>query len=293
MTEAPESVVVGESVHRSKSGWANRMDAAGLIGIGMLVVIVAVSLIGPFFVPAPASDPTAILQDSSSEHPLGTDFAGRDNLSLLVHGGADMLLLAVVAGVVSAAIALLVGVTAGAVGGAVDRALTYLTDLWLTIPRFILLLVVASLIELGSTATLAVLIAIFSWPYLARQIRALTLSVNNRPYVEASKSLGMGIPFVIRHCLIPPMAPFLIISTIQAMIQAIYQQVGLAFFGIIPLSDNWGVLFSLTYRQNALYSPTAALSLLGPVAAIVLLQLSLVLTSRTLEERFDPRLRDT
>jgi peptide/nickel transport system permease protein len=88
------------------------------------------------------------------------------------------------------------------------------------------------------------------------------------------------------------MAPFLIIATIQAMTQAIYQQVGLSFFGIIPLTDNWGTQFSVAYRQNALYSPTAAPTVLAPVVAIVLLQLGLVLTSRALEARFDPRLRD-
>jgi peptide/nickel transport system permease protein len=267
------------------------IELSGLIGLGLVVIVVVVSLVGPMVVERPATDTAAILQGPSRRHLLGTDFSGRDNLALLVRGGAEMLLLATVAGGVTSLIALAVGLTAALAGGAVDRLLTYLTDLWLTIPRFILLLVVASLIRLNSTVSLAVLIAVFGWPYLARQLRVIALSASKRAYVEASRSLQLGFWYVARHCLFPPMAPFLVIATIQAMTQAIYQQVGLSFFGIIPLTDNWGTLFSLAYRQNALYSPAAAPTLLGPVAAIVVLQLGLVLTSRTLEQAFDPRLR--
>lgn len=269
-----------------------KIDLAGKIGIGLLIFIFAISFIGPFLVPEPKTDTSSILQGPSREHPLGTDLAGRDNFALLVHGGADMLVLATVAGVLTTVIALTVGMTAAMSGGKVDRVLTYGTDLWLTVPRFILLLVVASLINFNSTVSLAVLMAIFGWPYMARQTRALTLSVGQRPYVEASRSLGLRAWFIFRTCLFPAMAPFLIVSTIQSMVQAIYQQVGLSFFGIIPVTDNWGMLFSIAYRQNALYSPAAAPTVLGPVFAIVLLQLGLVLTSRALESRFDPRLKN-
>lgn len=269
-----------------------RIEVAGWVGIGILVVVMVVSFVGPLVVDPPRTDTGSILQGPSREHALGTDLAGRDNLSLIVYGGADMLLLAAVAGALSTAIAVGVGMSSAISGAAIDRVLTYGTDLWLTIPRFILLLVVASLINFNSTVSLAALMALFGWPYLARQIRALTLSVNQRPYVEATRGLGLGAGYIVRHCLLPAIAPFLVVSTIQAMTQAIYQQVGLSFFGIIPISDNWGMLFSIAYRQNALFSPAAAPTVLAPVVAIVLLQLGLVLTSRALESRFDPRLRE-
>jgi len=271
---------------------ARAIDVSGWIGVGLLLLIFLVSFVGPLLVERPQADTSQILQGMSWAHPFGTDLSGKDNLALVVHGGRDMLLLAVVAGVLTTIIALVFGMLSASSGGRVDRTLTYATDLWLTIPRFILLLVVASLIDLNSTVSLAALMALFGWPYLARQVRALTLSINERPFVEASRSLGLRFWFIARRCFFPAMAPFLIIATIQAMTQAIYQQVGLSFFGIIPLTDNWGTQFSVAYRQNALYSPTAAPTVLAPVVAIVLLQLGLVLTSRALEARFDPRLRD-
>lgn len=267
-----------------------RLGVAGAVGIAGLAFIVGFALIGPLFVAEPHSDTAAILQAPSSAHWLGTDYAGRDNFALLVYGAKDMLLLAALAGVLTTAIAVLVGMVGAYTGRWVDWILVRFTDLWLTIPRFILLLVIASMINIGSTAALAALIAAFSWPFLARQLRAQTLSVRRREYVEAARLLDLGTFHVLARYLVPAVAPFIVISTVQAMTQAIYQQVGLAFFGIVPLTDNWGVLISIGYQQNAIYLPDAAWSLLGPVAAICFLQLSLVLTSRALEERFDPRL---
>ena len=267
-----------------------RLGVSGTIGAAGLAAIVLVCTVGAWIAPEPRSDPAAILEGASAAHPLGTDYAGRDNVLLLIHGGADMLLLATVAGVLISVIAVLVGVVGASIGGWVDRVLAWCTDLWLTIPRFILLLVIASLVQIGSTLELAVLIAVFSWPYLARQLRSETLALRHREHVEAARLLALSRGHVVVHYLLPALAPFLVISTIQGMTQAIYQQVGLAFFGIIPLTDNWGVLVSVAYRQNAIYDPAAALSLLAPIVAICLLQLFLVLTSRALEERFDPRL---
>lgn len=275
------------------AGRVRRLGFGGVLGFGGLLILLAVSAAGRFLTERPRTDVEAILQSPSLAHPLGTDFTGRDNLHLVVRGGWDMLELAVVAGFLTAAIAVGVGLLGAFSGGTVDAVVVRLTDLWLTVPRFVLLLVIASLYRVGSTFALATLIAVFGWPYLARQIRAQALSLRNREYVEAARLLQLRTSHIMLRYLVPAIAPFVVISTIQAMTQAIYQQVGLAFFGLVPLEDNWGVLFSVAYRQNAIYLPTAAWSLLAPVAAICLLQFCLVLTSRSLEELFDPRLRSS
>jgi peptide/nickel transport system permease protein len=202
-----------------------------------------------------------------------------------------MLELAFVAGLLMSAIAVAVGLLGAFSGGLVDRIVVGLTDLWLTVPRFVLLLVVASLYPIGSTVALAALIAVFGWPYLARQVRAQALSLRRREYVEAARLLQLRTSHILLRYLAPAIAPFVVISTIMGMTAAIYQQVALAFFGLVPLEDNWGVLFSVAYGQNAIYLPAAAWSLFAPIAAICLLQFCLVLTSRTLEGLFDPRLR--
>lgn len=268
-----------------------RLGPGGLLGLGGLVILITTCAAGRFLTDPPGTDLEAIVQSPSQAHPLGTDFTGRDNLHLLLRGGWDMLELAFVAGVLTSAIAIGVGLLGPLSGGVVDKVVVLLTDVWLTVPRFTLLLVIASLYQVGSAIALSVLIAAFGWPYLARQIRAQALSLRSREYVEAARLLQLRTSHILLRYLVPAIAPFVVISTIQAMTSAIYQQVGLAFFGLVPLEDNWGVLFSVAYRQNALYLPAAAWSLLASVAAICVLQFCLVLASQSLEELFDPRLR--
>ncbi len=268
-----------------------RLGIGGAIGIGGLLLIVLVCAVGRFLVPAPETDVDAILQSPSTAHPLGTDFTGRDNLVLVVRGGWAMLELAVVAGLLMSAIAVAVGLLGAFGGGLVDRVVVGVTDVWLTVPRFVLLLVIASLYRFESTFLLAALIAVFGWPYLARQIRAQALSLRRREHVEAARLLQLRTSHIVLRYLAPAIAPFVVISTITGMTGAIYQQVILAFFGLVPLEDNWGVLFSVAYGQNAIYLPAAVWSLLAPIGAICLLQFCLVLTSRSLESLFDPRLR--
>ena len=269
----------------------SRMPASGRLGLAGLVILTLVALLGPLVVHAPRTDTAAIIQAPSAAHVLGTDFSGRDNLALVVHGAREMLLLAAVAGLVMVVIATAVGLSAALSGGLLDTALVQVTDLWLTVPRFILLIVVASLVRIDNTVVFAVLIAVFGWPALARQVRSQALSLRRREFVEAARLLDLGFAHILLRQVLPVMAPFVVIAAIQGMTQAIYQQVGLAFLGVVPLTDNWGVLFSVAYGQNALYLPAASWSLTAPILAICLLQISLVLTSRGLEEAFNPRLR--
>lgn len=293
MSSAPNVSIMSTPGLRVVVSRTRRLGFGGMFGISGLVLLVATSAVGRFVLEPPRTDVGAILQSPSPDHLLGTDFTGRDNLVLLVRGGWDMLELAIVAGFLMSAIAVCVGLLGAFNGGLVDRVVVRLTDLWLTVPRFILLLVIASLFPVDSTVALAALIAVFGWPFLARQIRAQALSLRSREYVEAARLLQLRTGHILLRYLVPAIAPFVVISTIQAMTQAIYQQVGLAFFGLVPLEDNWGVLFSAAYAQNAIYLPAAAWSLLTPVAAICFLQFCLVLTSRSLEELFDPRLRSS
>jgi peptide/nickel transport system permease protein len=273
------------------AGSIRRLGLGGMVGLGGLVLLVVVCAVGHFLTETPRTDVEAILQSPSLDHPLGTDFTGRDNLLLIVRGGWDMLELAVVAGLLMSAIAVGIGLVGAFRGGLVDRVAVGVTDVWLTVPRLVLLLVIASLFPVGSTFALAALIAVFGWPYLARQVHAQALSLRNREYVEAARLLQLRTSHILLRYLAPAIAPFVVISTITGMTAAIYQQVVLAFFGLVPLEDNWGVLFSVAYGQNAIYLPAAAWSLFAPIAAICFLQLCLVLTSRSLEGLFDPRLR--
>jgi peptide/nickel transport system permease protein len=266
-------------------------NPAGLIGAVLLAALVLLSFVGPLFVPsATGAQVDRIYQAPSRQHLLGTDFQGRDNLVMLIHGGREVILLAAVAGPLTTLIACTIGASSAFVGGAVDRLLMTITDIWLTLPRFLVLVVLASFIRLDDLWSLAVLLALFGWPGLARQVRAQVLSLAQREYVEAARQLDLGMPHIIFREMLPNMMAFITISLIATMIQAIYAQTGLVFLGVVPFGNNWGVLFSLAYAKNAIYLPSAAWSLLCPMGAIIVFQLALVLLSRSVEEAYNPRL---
>ncbi len=265
-------------------------NRTGSIGLALLVGIVLLALAGPLVVPPETqAHLDRIYQGPTIAHPLGTDFQGRDTLIMLIHGGRDVILLALLTGLLTTLLAVAVGALSAFLGGAVDSLLMAITDIWLTLPRFILLAVTASLVRLENVWTLAVLLAVTGWPGLARQVRAQMLSLRSREYIEAARLLDLGSVHIIFREMLPNMIAFIAIAMIAAMTQAIYTQTGLVFLGLVPFGNNWGVMFSLAYARNAIYQPNAAWSLLVPMGAIVLFQLALIWLSRSLEEVFNPR----
>jgi peptide/nickel transport system permease protein len=178
------------------------------------------------------------------------------------------------------------------VGGYLDSTLTALADVWLTIPRFPLLAVLAGLITLDNLLYLALLLAVLSWAGLYRSIRAQVFSIKERDYVEAAQGLDMGLRHNIFNEIMPNMMAFIAINFTLAMTGAIYAQVGLVFLGLVPLERNWGVMINLAWTQGAIFYRDSIFFILAPIVCIALFQLSLVWMSRSLEEIFNPRLRE-
>ena len=264
---------------------------SGLLGALLLLALLLLAFVGPLLVPpATRAHVDRIYQPPSSRHLLGTDFQGRDNLVLLIHGGREVIILAVVAGLLTTLVACTIGASSAFWGGMVDSLLMAITDIWLTLPRFLVLVVLAGLIRINDVWSLSLLLALFGWPGLARQVRAQVLSLKQREYVEAARQLDLGTTHIIFREMLPNMLGFITISLITTMTQAIYAQTGLVFLGVVPFGNSWGVLFSLAYAKNAIYVPSAAWSLLTPMGAIMMFQLALVLLSRSLEDVFNPRL---
>ena len=265
----------------------------GLFGFITTLLIVLISLVGQLVWPPELSANVAeINQGASARHLLGTDFQGQDNLRKIVNGGKDIVAIAFLTGVLSMLIAVVVGSFSAFVGGKVDSVLMELVNVWLTIPKFPLLAVLATTLRLNNIVTLSVLMAFLDWPGLSRQVRSQVLSLKKRDYVEAATMLNLGTPNIIFRELLPNMMSFIAISTIFTMTYAIYQQTGLVFLGIVPYSSaNWGVMISAAERRGVLYNPAAMWSILAPMGAIVLFQLALVSFARSLDEVFNPRLR--
>ncbi|QPC84069.1 ABC transporter permease subunit [Phototrophicus methaneseepsis] len=227
-------------------------------------------------------------------HILGTDTQGRDIFSHIVNGGASLIFVAMVAGIFSTVIAVTLGSLAAMIGGPIDRFLVSSANFVLTIPQFPLLVVLAVLVgqQLNNPFLLAGLIAILSWPVLMRAVRAQVLSLREREFVEAARSLGLGLPHIVFREILPNMMSFVAINFIFAVTSAMYQQIGLIFLGMAPINDyTWGVMLFFGRTRGTLFSADSMSMVLSPVVAIALFQVSMVLFARALEEMFDPRLR--
>lgn len=265
----------------------------GLFGFILVVVIMLLSFVGPLVWPPEDSANVAdINQGISAKHWLGTDFQGQDNLRKIINGGRDVITIGFLTGILATLIAVSVGSFSAFVGGRVDTWLMDLVNVWLTIPKFPLLAVLATVLSLKDIVTLSVLMALLDWPGLSRQVRSQVLSLKQRDYVEAATMLDLGTPHIIFREVLPNMMSFIVISMIFTMTQAIYQQTGLVFLGIVPYSGaNWSVMITAAQRRGVLYNPQAMWSILAPMGAIILFQLGLVSFARSLDEVFNPRLR--
>jgi peptide/nickel transport system permease protein len=268
-------------------------NKVGFIGFLGVIFFILMSFVGPLFVPLDMKTKVdQIYAPISLEHPLGTDFSGRDVFSHVVHGGRDVLIIAFLAGAISTAIAVILGSVSALAGGRVDSGIMGVADIFLTIPTLPLLIVMAGLFRFNNVAILALILGLLSWPSLSRAIRAQVLSLRERDFVEAARALDLGMGHIVLREIMPNMASYLVISLIFAMTAAVYAQVGLVFLGLVPLSGtNWGVMLQLAWTKGAIFYPKALPYILGPVLAIALFQLALVFMTRSLEEVFNPRLR--
>lgn len=267
-----------------------------MLGFIILLGYLVMATVGPEIIPySEKSNPKEIFLPPSWEHPLGTDYAGRDVLQQIVHGSRPILLVATLTALISVMVAIAVGMVAGFKGGIVDAVLMVVVDIMLTIPGFPLLIVLATTLLKGSTNpfALAFILSITSWASLARAIRSQVLTLRERDFIEAAKLLDLGTFHIIIRELLPNMMAYVIINFMLSIINAIYNMVGLFIIGLLPFeAQNWGLMIQLGITHaGSLFSARTAYYLITPIVAIVLLQVGIVLFSRSIEEYFNPRLR--
>jgi len=268
-------------------------DKAGLIGFIILVGILFMSFIGPYFVKLDTEVKLdKIYQFPSREHILGTDNQGRDIFSQIVNGGKDVIIVAFLAGLISTLIAVTLGSLSAYAGGITDTIIMFITEIILTIPQFPLLAVLAAFIRLTNPTMLALIIGFLGWPALARAIRAQVLSIRERDYIEAARVLDLGRAHIIFSEILPNMLSYIVISFIMAMTGAVYSQVGLIILGLVPFyGHNWGLMIQLAWTRGAIFYKGSIFYILSPIIAIALFQWSAITFTRSLEGIFNPRLR--
>jgi peptide/nickel transport system permease protein len=268
-------------------------NKVGFAGFLVVIGIVLLTYVGSSFIPLDTKTKVdQIYITPSLEHPLGTDHQGRDVWTQIVHGGKDVIYVALIAALLSTTIAVSFGTLSGFVGGTVDAIIMAFTDIILTIPQFPLLAVLAAFISFSSLTFLGVLLGLLSWPALLRSVRAQALSLKQRDFIEAARALDLGMWHIVFRELVPNMMPYIVVSFALAMTGAVYAQAGFVFLGLVPIqSVNWSVMTQLAWVRGAIFFQDSVWYIMAPIMAIALLQLALITMTRSLELIFNPRLR--
>lgn len=267
-------------------------NKAGFAGFIVVVLIVLIELIGPFFAPQNPVNTALIYNGPSAAHLLGTDSQGRDILLEMIDGGRAIIIVGAVSALMATFIAISLGSLSAYVGGPIDAIIMTAADIFLAVPGIVLLATLAAFVRLENVLLLSFIIAILSWPVLTRAVRSQVLSLREREYVEAARLLDLGTPRILFLEILPNMASFIIMNWVLLMTGGIYFLVFLYVLGLAPFSgDSWGIMINLAWTRGAIYFKGSFLYIMAPTLAIAALQLALVTMARSLEDIFNPRLR--
>ena len=269
-------------------------DRAGLVGLVVLVLIVALAVLAPVLSDPAALDVTratgARLAPPSGRYWLGTDESGRSVLLLTWWGARISLLVGLAAAALSVVIGTVVGLLAGHFGGWGSAVLMRVTDFFLVLPQLVLAIALSTVLAHGET-TIVLAIGVTSWPTTARIVRAQTLTVQTRPYVDRAVALGGGHWHVIGRHVLPAVMPLVLANTTLNVAGAIIGESTLSFLGLgDPTQVSWGSMLNAAWANGAV-TAGAWWYLLPPGVGIVVVVLAFTLCGRALEAVFTPALR--
>jgi len=264
-----------------------------LAGLAILVAITVLALAAPLFIHASDLDvinaPGPSLAPPSARFPLGTDQAGRSVLLLLIWGTRPSLAIGVIATVLTMILGSAIGLLSGHYGGLLSRVLMALTDWFIALPALPLAIALAAVLAQGDTS-ITIAIAVTSWPGTARLIRAQTLAVEARPFVERARALGARDDQLVLRQVLPNVAPFILVSGTLTVAGAILSETTLTFLGLgNPADVSWGSMINQAFNQGAVTSG-AWWYVLPPGLAIVLVVLGFTLVGRAVENILNPRM---
>jgi peptide/nickel transport system permease protein len=260
---------------------------SGVAGVVILLIYVALALLAPVLFPRDMLDITETLGNESLEPPsgefwLGTDENGRSILAVLVWGARASLTVGLAAS--------LIGIASGHYRGVLGTALQRLVDWFLVIPFLPLVVVLAAVLGQRGLGTIVLVLGVTSWPGTARLVRAQTLSVEGRPYLERARVLGNSDWQQMTKHVLPNVMPLVLANTTLTVAIVILSETTLAFLGLgDPFLDSWGSMLDKATGAGAA-STGAWWYLLPPGLCVIGVVLAFTLIGRTLEVVLNPRL---
>ena len=294
-TNKKQRTLWGDAWRRFKK---HRLAMFGSVVIIFLIVTV---LIGPsvWTIDRDALDFAYTMSNPIPEHPLGTDELGRDLLARALYGGRVSLAVGVTAMLIAVSLGSIIGAVSGYLGGYVDEVLSFLTNLFLSLPQLPLLLLTVYLfrdsvtkvlgLELGMFAIVVTMVGVLAWMSTARIVRATFISLKQKEFVEAAVCVGVKQSNIMfKHILPNAMSPIIVAATLEIG-SAILSESTLSFLGIgfPPDTPTWGRLVTdgSQYLQIAPHLP------LIPAALIFVTVLSINFMGDGLRDALDPRSR--
>lgn len=280
---------IGARLGRSFAMFRNGKSLTGLIILGVFTLV---AIFGDLLAPyGPLEkDFTALKQPPSAQHLLGTTHMGEDVLSQIVYGTRGVLVVGFVSGIIATLVAVVVGVTAGYVAGWRSESLSALTNVFLVLPGLPLMIIVASQQENPSLLLVSTVLAITGWAWGARVLRAQTMSLRNRDFVQAARANGEPIHRIIAVEMLPNLTAIIASSFVGTVTAAVLGLTTLAFIGVIPITNlNWGTILFWAQQNGAFpdywwwYVPAGL--------CIALLGMALALINFGIDEYVNPRLR--
>ncbi|TDD71456.1 ABC transporter permease [Actinomadura darangshiensis] len=313
----PEAVLVGVDKKKIQGrslgqiAWMRlKRDKVALTGAIVVILLIVLAIIGPFFVQNPLTyhqnliDPTYNRPKSgiwhtgiSGDHWLGVEpGTGRDMLARIVHGARISLLVSFLATLTSVVIGTVMGITAGYFGGWVDYLISRTMDAFLAFPLLLFAIALVGVVSDGAfglngnglrISVLVIVIGFFNWPYIGRIIRGQTLSLREREFVDAARSMGARNSYVLFKEVLPNLvAPILVYSTLLIPVNILFEA-ALSFLGVgvIPPTPSWGAMLTLAVP---IYSSDPAYMII-PGMAIFITVLAFNLFGDGLRDALDPR----
>lgn len=270
------------------------LPSSGKVRVGLLIVLffVLIAVFGPMLTSyGPRTSGSDLLQPPSASHWFGTTQSGQDVYAQFVHGARISLLVGLVAGIASQAVSVVIGLVAGYFRGVVDDLLYVLTSVFLVIPGLPLLVVLTGYLPTRGIVSVAIVIAITSWAPAARVLRAQTMSLRNRDFVEAARATGESRLRIIFYEVMPNALPVVASGFIFSTIGAILAEAGLSFLGIGSLTTvSWGSMLYFAQNSQALLVG-AWWWFVPPGLAIAVISAGLALINFGIDEHANPRLR--
>jgi peptide/nickel transport system permease protein len=264
-----------------------------LVGAILLLIFAVLAAVPQLFtsIPDPNAHAYDLMLPPSGKHLLGTTAFGQDIYAQLIYGTRQSLIIALVVGGLATVIAVLIGVSAAYIGGLGDSVLSAFTDVFLVVPTFPLIIVIAAYAGKGNLLVMIVVLVVTGWSYGARQLRAQALSLRNRDFLESARVRGERRSYIILFEVLPTMTSLILASFLSSAVYAVLTAAGLQFIGLGDSSSlSWGTMLHWAQANSAL-NTGQALWVVAPGLCVALLGASFALINYAFDEISNPALR--